>query len=104
MKHVARLLVAGAVLGGFASGWALAQDEEKQEKKEDTLQKKQASLREAYRQFEDKLTEAANAFRKVEPEKAQRIQRAVDASRQAFDADDKGTPEAIWQHMQRIVD
>jgi len=51
MKRLSVLLSGMAVVASI--GVALGQDEETKEKKpEDTLQKRQASLKESYRQFE----------------------------------------------------
>src|SRR5206468_220212 len=107
MKRAPWLLL---VLASFAFGVAtplLADDDdgekpkdgEKGEKK-DPADKRQKALAAAYKLFEDKLKESAAAFQKIEPEKGRRIQKAVDASKDAFrdDADAK-TTKGITERM-----
>jgi hypothetical protein len=64
--------------------------------------KEERKLSEDYRSFEHRLDEAFNAWRRIDPKKAARMERALAASRAAFEGKD-GVPEAIWEKMRSVV-
>ncbi|HZU97522.1 MAG TPA: hypothetical protein VFF73_12550 [Planctomycetota bacterium] len=64
--------------------------------------KEERKLSDEYKTFERRLDEAFNAWRRIDPKKAERMERALAASRAAFEGKD-GAPEAIWEKMRSVV-
>jgi hypothetical protein len=105
MRRLALLLLGTAALslGAFpVSRRSRAQDDDRA--RPDSLEKKQKAIADAYKQLEEALSQSWSSFSRVEPEKASRIKRALDASKQAFSEGDGRNTRSIADRMHDVLD